>query len=107
MSVNNSKSMSSPTLDWRRFHELCQSESFWRGVAAGFSAQRYLFSRQKLADHIIDRVASDSVREAWGSVWELLSDALEEIETDGEIGAQSAKPVSRPKKGDSKSFAVS
>lgn len=72
----------------RDSHQFWLSESFWRGFAVGFSSQRYLTRRFKIKGDIKEHLASDSVREAWASVWRLLGDTLEENETNGKISTQ-------------------
>jgi hypothetical protein len=73
----------------KRFHtftfdeimRIWQSSSFWHGVAAGMSPQRYLLTKADITDHCSHH---DAVEDAWKMVAEVLNHHIEEFDPNGE-----------------------
>jgi hypothetical protein len=73
---------------------ICSSGTFWRGFADGLSSPKYVFYRSWIDDNTLNYLTESSVKEAWASVGELIGQALEEADANGEVPTQPAKPTS-------------
>lgn len=80
-----------------RLTRLVQSAALWRGIAAGFSPQRYLVCKCDPRGDLLDYlVREDSFFGAWQSVGGLLTEALNQFDPHGETQTEAETRDTKP-----------